>query len=303
MACQCNIGLSNTGTSCTPIAEVAKKLIIVEYFKADGSVNSIDLGSATFNSAFFTAKVNHADPKLRWYPLPNMKNVTSERAEPITEGFDDGSVAFIGQGTKSFKGIIVNGTPQLAKSLESVRCVEIGVYVVDKTGNLLGSGVVDGFLQPFKLDKDSFSVRVVGATDKTVQKIEVSYNYSIDEKDENVVMVTAEEMTFSPVNLQGLLDISATYSNISTTGFKAKLSTQYGTPLNPVLDEGLLITDFSLYNVNDALSVTILTMTESPAGTYAFTFAAQGSTEKLRLTPSKNGRDYTAVKASLITIP
>lgn len=303
MACRCNIGLSNTGTACTPIAEVAKKLIVVEYFKEDGSVNSIDLSTATFDQTFFSNLVNQSDPKLRWYPLPNMKNVTTERAEPIRESFDDGSVAFVGQGSKSFTGIIINGAPQLAKSLESVRCVEIGVYIVDKTGNLLGSGITDGFLQPFRLDKDSFSVRVIPATDTTIQKVEVSYNYSIDEKDEDVVMVTAEEMTYSPVNLQGLLDITAVYSSISTTSFKATLKTVYGTPLNPVLDEGLLITDFALYNVDDSAAVTILTMTENPDGVYTFTFAAQGSGEDLRLTPTKDGRDYSAVVASLVTIP
>jgi hypothetical protein len=61
--------------------------------------------------------------------------------------------------------------------------------------------------------------------------------------------------------------------------------------------------DFALYNVDDSLAVTILTSTESPAGSYTITYAAQGSGEDLRLTPTKNGYDFSAVVTNLISIP
>ncbi len=301
MSCKCNVGLGNTGTGCTPIAEVAKKLILLEYFKADGTVNGITLSGTTFNNTFWSGKVNHADPKLRWYPLPDMKNVTTERAEGIKETYNDGTVGFVNQGGKSFLGLIINGPAQLQKELETARCVDVGIFVIDKDGNLLGNGSVAGVLQPFKLDKDSFSTRLIPATDTTLQKLEVGFNYSVDEKDEDIVMITAAEMTDSPINLKGLLDISHTVSGISTTGFTSTLKTKYGTPLNPVLDKGLLITDFAIYNVTDSAAVTILTMVETN-GVYAFTFAAQTVADVLRLTPTKVGRSYTDVIAATVTI-
>jgi hypothetical protein len=70
-----------------------------------------------------------------------------------------------------------------------------------------------------------------------------------------------------------------------------------------VVDEGLLLANFSLFNTTTGLPVVITSVVESPDGTYDINFAAQSSGDVLRLTPSKNGRDYTEVIANLITIP
>lgn len=303
MACKCNVGLSNSGTACTPIADVIKKWILVEYFKADGSVNSVPV-STVFDAAFFSGKINNVDKKLRWYPLPDMKNVVNERAESIKETFNDGTTALVGDGSKNFLGLMINGSPQLLKALKSANCVDIGVFGVDKEGNLIGTNVVEDEISPIRIDKDSWSPRGIDPTDTTVKKIEQAFNYHVDEKDENLIMVTAEEMTASALSLSGLLDINASFASITTTGFVATLKTLYGTPKNPVLDKGLIITDFALYNVSDSLAGVITSVTESTAGgVYTFVFPAQGSGEVLRLTPTKTGRDYTNVIAATITIP
>jgi len=128
--------------------------------------------------------------------------------------------------------------------------------------------------------------------------------WSLDEKDENMSMITVDEMTDGVAGIKGLLDIKSSYANISTTGFDVTLTVDgYGTKLTPQLVKGLVAGDFALFNVTDSLSVTILTATESPDGTYAITFAAQTSADVLRLTPSKDGYDFSAVVTNTITIP
>ena len=102
--------------------------------------------------------------------------------------------------------------------------------------------------------------------------------------------------------LNGLLDVTSTYSSIGQTSFKATLKTQYGSFLNPVLVEGLVAGDMALYNVTDSASVTITSIAESPDGTYQINFASQTVADVLRLTITKDGYNFAAVTANTITI-
>lgn len=304
IACKCDAGLSNTGTACTPLMQVTKKVILVPLFNSTGARNKVDLTGGPFDQTFFDNLVNDADVQDRWFPLPELKNVADTRGDVITEEFEDGTKAFIREGERSFTGWFVKGTPQLKGKIEAARCVELGVYLVDKDGNLIG--MIDSTgdnLFPIRIEENSVSAKLIWTTDKSIQKLELMFNFHPDEKDANLRMISCNELDFDILQLRGLLDIHSEYSSISTTGFTAKLFTEYGTPITPVVDPGLIITDFALQNLTTALPVTILTLTENPDGTYAFTFAAQSSADELELTPTKNGRDYTDVVASTIIIP
>jgi hypothetical protein len=283
--------------------QVAKKIILVPYFTDAGAINSVLL-NATLNDAYFTAKVNNADNSVRWFPLPELKNVIDERAENKMESFDDGSSVFISEGDRSFTGLLVKGSPVLKGKIESARCVEVGVYIVDKNGNLIGVLNSAGTaLLPIKLDEASVAARLMKTTDATIQKLELKFNFSSDEKDENLAMIACDELDANLLLLKGLLDITAEFSGISTTQFTVKLKTQYGTPISPVLDEGLVAADFALYNDTDSAAVTVVSAAEIPDGVYTITYAAQTSADVLFLTPTKNGRDYSAVAIDPITIP
>jgi hypothetical protein len=65
MACKCNVGLSNTGTECTPLMAVARQYVIVPKFKADGTLNKIDL-TATLDSAYWTLPIGR-HKLMRWH--------------------------------------------------------------------------------------------------------------------------------------------------------------------------------------------------------------------------------------------
>lgn len=303
MACKCNVSLSNTGLpNCEPIASVTKKIILVPYYDNSGNVNSIDL-TATLNQVYFTGKINAADASQRWYPLPEIKNVTEEKTDSIFESFDDGTQAFIREGNRSFSGIMPSKSPAFLEKIKEYRCATIGAYLIDKDGNLIGASIEAGYLYPIKIDQTSWDARLVKATDSTIQKIQLTFSFHVDERDEDLRMITADEV--SPVrllSLAGLLDVNAEYTNESTTGFDAKLYTDFGSVLNPITVKGLVLGDFALYNETDAAAVTISSVTENN-GTYSFTFAAQTSGDVLTLTPTKNGYDFKNVVAATILIP
>lgn len=300
--CLCNVGLSNTGTpTCQPIASVARKLIVVPYYDSNGDVNSIEVGVDTLNDAFFTAKINAALAANRWFPLPLMKNVADERADSTFEEFGDGSKFFIKDGVRTLSALFPNQSPELLSKISSMRCTEIGVFVIDANNAIIGSQTVDGFLYPIKVEQQTWSPVLVKTTDAGVQKIKLTFDFAVEEEDENIRMITSGEANM--LALKGLLDGYMTPSVITTTSFKATINTSFGDLQDPIKVQGLLAANFALYNITDSLSVTIITSTESPAGVYTITYVAQTSGDVLRLTPTKTGYDFSTVPSVAINIP
>lgn len=304
MACKCDAGLSNTGTACTPLQAVARQYVVVPKFKADGTLNKLDV-TATLDSAFWNTQLN-AVSEERWRPLPTIQNVADEKADNTVQTFNDGSTAFIAEGARTVTGFMPGQAPHLVGQINNFRCFEVAMFVIDKEGNLIGKCIEDGFLHPICLEDDTISATYVkNDASSTVSGVNLNFTWSLDEKDENLSMITLDEMTNAIAGSKGLLDITSSYANITTTGFDVTLTVDgYGTKKTPVLDKGLVLGDFSLFNVSTASSIVITSVTEDTAGgTYTFVIPSQTSTDVLRLTPSKDGRDYTLVVSNTVTIP
>ena len=309
MANCCSLTVANTGFGCTPIMEVVEKFIEVSYFKEDGTINEIDL-TDTFNLAYFTALVNNADETLRWYPLPFVKNMVDERADSDFESFDDKTKIERQVGIRSVKTMITTlgnnagaVSPQMVGKINDKKCKVSGLFGITKSKQLVGEMINDGFLAPIRIDNGSISAKLIKTgSGATTQKIDLSFDWHIDVQDERLRTLEADEMSTDISLLNGLLDVTSTYSAIGQTSFKATLKTQYGSYLNPVLVEGLVAGDMALYNVTDSANVTITSVVESPDGTYLISFASQTVADVLRLTITKDGYDFTAVTAATITV-
>ena len=288
-----------------PIIRVQKKVILVPTFDSTGAANEIDL-TQTLDEAFFTALINETDPSQRWYPLPEMKNIVDERSDALYQTFEDGSKVYISPGTRSFTGLIVgaDAPPQMIGKINSHRGVGMSVFIIDKEKNLIGKvGSSATKLAPIELEADSIDAMFIKTIDTAIQAIKVSFDFHMNEDDADLRIIQASEMSFDISRVRGLIDVSSEISSISTTDFTATLVTDGGTPITPVLCKGLVAGDFALYNVTDSASVSISSVVESPAGVYDINFSAQTSGDVLRLTPTKNGYDFSDVVATTITIP
>lgn len=301
--CSCSTTLSNTGTpNCEPIMKVAKKLILVPYYDDAGAVNYIDLDD-TLDQDYFDDKINETDASQRWFPLPELKNVSSEKPDDIVEQFEDGSRAFVHEAVRPFTAIIPSLSTNYLEKLKSVRCSKIGVFIVDKDGNLIGNLAEDGKLYPIYVDKNSWNAKYVMPSDSTVAKIQLTFNFGPDEKDEDLRMITSDDI--DPVNLlllEGLIDVNAVYTSPTQTGFIATITTDFGSALNPVKVKGLLVADFSLYNVTDSADITIVSVTETSDGVYVFVFASQTASDVARLSGNKSGYDFSRIDDITITL-
>lgn len=281
--CKCNTGGGNTGLpSCYGVFDVSKQAILVEYLTSTGDINGIDLstlaGGTVLDQAFLDSKIKDVNPRTRWYPTPELKNITDERSDDIVEEFEDSSSVFIQEGARSFEGMIVKGDPVLLGNLKSWRCLTIGVFFIDKSGNLIGKQTREGFLDPILLQDDSFSASLVKGTDTTKQKDVIKFDVSQLEDDADLRMIEAVSVTANLLGVGGLVDVVAgTPSNTSTTSFDVQLNTPFGGVTSPIPAEGMTVADFSIFNNTTVLPVIPLTVVESTvtAGLYTITFAAQ----------------------------
>jgi hypothetical protein len=268
--CNCNAGLGNTGRpGCVPIQSVTSKLIMVPLTANDGTLNGIDLSAPlpTWNSL-----VNETDASKRWFPLPAFENVELPKAESQFEEANSGRMAFLREGKRSFTGELwgEDSTPTLLGKMKAGRCVNFGVYVVDVTGNLIGSKV-GGYLYPIPVDNQSWNPTFMFATDSTVQKIMLTFDFDRLFDDSTMYMITATEAGVDFNTLAGLIDVNLVVaSQVATTSVTLEASFDYGTALNPILLQGVTgLTDWSIYDVTNQVAFGNPTgVSESPQGTY-----------------------------------
>ena len=291
--CSCDKLLGNAGVpGCVASHGVARKLIRTPLIATDGSKNKIDL-SVALDQAAITALINQADASKRWYPTPNFKTVTQERADPIFEDFPDGSQANVRDGVKTFNGFITNGaSPQLVGVLKDDKCTNFGVYIVDNLDNLIGRDIGDGYLYPIPVDNGSYNPQYIEPTDSTVEKVNLTFNFSTLFKDENIGFIAADAIGASLLSENGLLDV--VFSNASassTTEASVEIAYIYGPSNSKLPVTGLLPAEIVLYNTTTDLSVVTASAPEGPDGTYSITFAAQTAADILKISISKDGID------------
>ena len=302
--CKCDdLGLGNTGLpNCQPLMGVDTLPILVPTYDSTGVKNTVPDGTVV-DQAYLDARLNDADASKRWYPLTKIENATSERADAITETSAGGTNARIKSGVRTESFEIWKQSPTLISKLEEAQCTDFSVFVVDNNGSLIGMCLdSSGDLFPVRIDKNTLDVKYTKATDTTVAKIVLSYQWAEVEKDSDLSMIAEGEITADLLSAKGLLDINSTFSNVGQTSLEVKLETEYGSKSNKVKDSGLLAGDFTLFNVTDSLAVAIISSTETASGCYTLTYASQDVAEVLQLTPSKAGRDYTSVVADVQTI-
>ena len=307
--CDCDYGLSNSGKpNCTPIENVTYSLIIVPTYDSTGVRNGIDL-TDTLDSTYFTDRLNAGregatltDRNQRWFPLPKMFSVEDNRADSKFETLDGDVNFFVEKGTRTFTAMMPKIPAAYLKKIDGYRCNDISAFVVDIDGKLVGNGEVDGYLYPFRLDNETWDTNYMKAsTAPSVQKLSLTFSYDKIEFDGDIKLIDSDETTVDVRTLEGLLDVNAgAASSISTTGFTTELTYDYGTAANPFKFKGAVVGDFTLYNESTTSAVTILTAPESPDGTYAFTFAAQTSTDVLTLSLTKDGFEMVDLT---VTIP
>lgn len=271
VGCDCLAGLSNTGRpGCVSVFSVTSSMILVPLVANDGTKNGIDLNAPL---PVWNDLVNEADASKRWFPLPAFENVELPKADSQFEEANSGRMAFLRQGKRSFSGELwsEDSTPTFLGKLQKSRCVDFGIYIVDVNGNLIGSEA-DGYLYPIPVDNPSWDPKFMFATDSTVQKIMLGFDFDRLFDESTMYMITPDEAGVDFTTLSGLIDVifSNVVATTATIVFDAKFC--YGTALNKLPFVGALAADFTITNVTTGLPIAINLLAEGPDGTYTITY-------------------------------
>lgn len=289
-ACNCDITLNNTGTpSCTPIMGVGVKPVMVPLTADDGTANVITIASYTGSQAEWDARTENVDRSKRYYALPEFKNVEDVKGDTIFESFNDTSNLFVQEGTRTYTGVLPNQAPTLLGNLKDAKCTKFGLFIIDDCGNLIGNISSDGLsLEPVPVDQNTWNPILVKSTDTTVQKIQLSFEFSRLTKDEDLRIIKASDSEISLLGLDGLVDLEASFATITATGAFATVTYDRGEAAQ-VPFTGALVGDWTLFNKTTQLVVAVATADEAPDGTYEVTYLAQTAADILQLSIIKDG--------------
>lgn len=300
--CNCDSGLSNMGVpNCQTIQSVTKKLIYVPTFGSNGTRNGIAI-SDVLDQAYVDGKIQAANPADRWYPTPYIENVEDTKGDSTFESLNNGSNIFIQEGARTFTGVHIKQSTTFLGKLKSGRCVNFGVYMVDIDGTLTGSISSDGqTLYPIAVDKETFNPVLVKATDTTVQKIQVSFEFDRIERDENLKSISAGDISASLLTTNGLISSNLEATSFTATGGTLTVTMDYGTFGKGIKVEGLELADISVFNVTTSTAVTVATVTEGSAGVYTLAYASGVTTaDELRISLDlTSGYEATPVTATV----
>lgn len=278
-ACACDIGLRSTGApNCTPLLKVARKAIFVPYFANDGTVNKLDL-SATWDSSFFDALLTDADNSKRVYPSLLLDNVEELRNDPIFESLNSGENIFVQDGTATFAGWHVGADPSVSGKYDGYKCIDLGVYIVDLDGNLIGNTSEDGYLRPLRVAKNTFYSIYMRPTDTTIQKVAARWEWHRNECDGDIGSVASGDIDFELLDYDGLIEVTGKDA-VATLATEATfdLETCFGSAKNPILAEGVLLADLTVTNVTTGLPVAASLLVDA-SGSYTMTFPAQTTSD------------------------
>jgi len=298
--CNCDTGLFNLQpSSCVATPGIARKFVFVEYFKADGSVNGVNL-SNPFGEAEIDALLAQSDKNLRWFLSDRFKNFVTERADPNFETVDNENL-FISQGTRTMTGNFYAAGADLAAKLDGNRCVELGVFMIDSANGINGVVTRDLFLDPIRLNKETFFSKINFPTESNRFNVMFSTEWDRLVKDGDLRTLAFSDHKTDLLNKVGLIDVLARFGTASlATEISIELYDVDGSAAGDPFT-GLVLGDFTITNETIAASITASAAIESPNGTYTFTIPAQVTGDFITVTATKAGFDFSQTTNEKIT--
>lgn len=318
LTCLCGDAIGNSGVpGCQTLLGVVHNKWMTPTFDSEGNQNYIDLvalqaakdsGLVALNQ-FFLDMTNNPDPSKRWYPTLPLKDVESPREDPNVQTFKDQSTAYISQGVKNMKGFMPKASYTVLRKLSAWGCSDLSEITIDRGGNAAGR-MAQGDTKLYPRRITNLWMRGVDATaDSNVQMVELNYSWAQTESDADQAILTAGDIEgVDLTSFKGLLDVNLTVSNITTTGFTAKMEFCYGSALKKLPFLGASQADFETPNglLNNVTTSTVIPITgfvDNEDGTYDFSYAAQAASDVISLKGGKEGFDFSSFEKVEILTP
>lgn len=292
----------NTGTSNAALQlKRPSCYYFVPTFADDGTKNvilSTDFdANGKLPALFIEEKLNHADPSKRWYPVPNLRTTTNERADPETQSFDGGQNAVItAEGVRTVNATVIDANAKYKNNLDRLSCkYRLSFFEIDECGSMGGEESANDstIFEPHPIARKNFYTKLVKAQGTDAQTLMLMFEYDQKSEDGKECIIPASAIDAELCDEEGLLNLLVGYSAIANAAFTATLKLEYGGFGGNIAQTGLVAADFVLKDLTAGVDIAITSVTESPDGTYAFVTAAMTAGNTMQLQIADDGTKYT----------
>ena len=183
----------------------------------------------------------------------------------------------------------------------------MGVYTIDKTGNLIGTEVIEGgvlFVEPTAIEEGTHYSKLIQATDTTGAKVQTIFEYASFVNDADLIMISKAEMDgHNLLKDSGILDLNLVTSLPVVASVTVAVTFDYGTAKTPIPASGLELADFSAAEIAPVAAAEPLASAVEidSTGVYLLTYTTPVAiADEHRVTVNKTGFAITT-SASYIT--
>jgi hypothetical protein len=258
-----------------PMVGRDKFAVFFDYTDSNGDYNGIPAGTV-LTQAWLEAKLNNVDPTVRWYIAPEMFNIAAPAPEAETVD-RDGIPVPTGEETKqpiTYEHSKEEANPALKAFYDSIKCRDLGVIFITKSGQLNGMNDGTGDLIGIHIQLGTLSAQYAAPVKGQLQTMMVSYLVDELENDANRDFIGSESISYATKNWfasQPLEVIPLHVSNSGTITFT--LDGLYGGVDRKKPIEGFVSADFS---IDDGVT-TSEAYNQTTASTVTFTVAESGT--------------------------
>ena len=243
---------------------VVKHIIAVSMKDSAGVPNAI-FCSDTLDEAYFTGKINETDLSKRFYPIMDVENVESPRADNVFNEYNSGKKVLVSKGVRSFTGVLPDTTSQYAAQIDNVgSCGAVGLFLIDECGNIRGNAGKADELRPLKVSRGAWAALLAWATDATEQNTVLTFDFDKSEFDKDLGNITDGSITADLGGLEGLLDV--VIENLSSDAANDTVSFDAKTIYGDICDEENII-GLLTANLGITIEGTPATITDVAEGT------------------------------------
>jgi hypothetical protein len=304
--CSCTTGISNFGQpECVNAFARASRLIYVNYRDNSGAINSI-ASTDTLDSSYIEGKLYNTDKSQRWYLTGTINDVTHERGDAVTQDVD-GLAQIVRQGQKTFNGTFWGGiaSPKFVEALDSIACRQMGVYIVDVEGNLIGIELTDGSLAPIKIQRNTIYSKFIEPTADQLNGVMTQFNWEENERDSDISYISSASISVDLLSSKAMTTVTiSNITGISTTTATFDMAFVYGEFANKEIYTGAVSGDFTFAD-SSSTPILITSVTENPAGsgTYDLVFPVQSSGTYSLSYQKTTGAGFETVEDAEVVIP
>lgn len=293
--CTCGGRLGNTGIdNCVIEFRATNNYIITPMFKGDGTKNYIDISVPASVGAAVLLKTQATTTALeRLYPLPSVDEVNREKGERVTQTPASGNIYKVKDGIRvnemEFFG--QNASFSFMRELALFGCTRLAYYAVDISGTMEGYVSEDEPTKfyPLPMMKNSFDQMYKYATFTTIQSLMLYFNLQQNFDETQIYYLTAADLGYPATDLVGLIPVTMTASDITTTGVTLTVLRPSMSAIETKPLTGLVAGDFTVTNLDDDSDVPVTGSTETEPGVYEITYADVPGASEFEASAEKAG--------------